>query len=110
MPPRMKMTQVTQKKPNTKPIQLRKRRHNERLRLLTLQRDNYTCQSCLEPYPEYKLEADHTVPLAEGGEDDLNNSQCLCIDCHRLKTNAENGYCKQGITPTVIYIDEPHSY
>lgn len=89
IPPRIKMIRVTKKKPDTTPVQLRKRRNNESLRLLTLQRDNYTCRSCLEPYPEYKLESDHIIPLNNGGKDDLTNTQCLCIPCHRVKTNIE---------------------
>lgn len=92
MPPKIKMVQVTKKKPNTKPVQLRQRRNNHLLRSLTLQRDHYTCRMCLEPYPEYKLESDHTTPLSSGGEDNLDNTQTLCIDCHRLKTNSENDY------------------
>ncbi|MCA3256033.1 MAG: HNH endonuclease [Alphaproteobacteria bacterium] len=32
---------------------------------------------------------DHKVPLAEGGADDLTNSQSLCEGCHDIKTKAE---------------------
>lgn len=92
MPPRMKMMKIGKLKPKTKPVQFRKRRNNENLRLNTLQRDDYTCCMCLEPYPEYKLECDHTIPLQQGGEDNELNTQTLCIPCHRLKTNSENNY------------------
>jgi len=65
---------------------------------------------CLNPYPEYKLECDHIIPLQQGGEDSSKNTQTLCINCHRLKTNLENNYSrKDGLTPTLILIDELHT-
>ena len=90
MTPRMTMIRVTKKKPDTKPKILRKCRNNEKLRLHTLQRNDYTCCSCLQSYPEYKLECDHIIPLQQGGKDDLTNTQTLCISCHKIKTNKEN--------------------
>jgi 5-methylcytosine-specific restriction enzyme A len=54
-------------------------------------RDNYTCVKC-----EYHgtpnagdLNADHIVPSAEGGTDDLDNLQTLCVPCHNTKTLQE---------------------
>ncbi len=88
----MRMMKIGKPKPKTTPIQFRKRRNNENLRLNTLQRDDYCCQMCLQPYPEYKLECDHAIPLQQGGEDNELNTQTLCIPCHRLKTNSENNY------------------
>jgi 5-methylcytosine-specific restriction endonuclease McrA len=35
-------------------------------------------------------EADHVVPLEDGGEHLLANAQLLCSPCHRSKTGAEN--------------------
>lgn len=63
------------------------------MRAETLQRDNYCCCMCLQPYPEYKLECDHTIPLSVGGEDNTTNTQTLCIPCHQLKTNSERNVC-----------------
>jgi 5-methylcytosine-specific restriction protein A len=54
-----------------------------------LRRDNYVCQVCEEPYPEYKLEVDHIIPLSQGGYDVESNCQLLCISCHQQKTNSE---------------------
>lgn len=34
-------------------------------------------------------EADHIVPLIDGGSFDLDNVQTLCVSCHREKTAAE---------------------
>ena len=62
---------------------------NEKLRAMTLQRDNYICQMCLEVYCESKLECDHIITLIDGGEDNTSNTQTLCKPCHNLKTNSE---------------------
>ena len=32
---------------------------------------------------------DHVVPLAEGGAEHRDNTQLLCADCHRVKTESE---------------------
>jgi 5-methylcytosine-specific restriction enzyme A len=34
--------------------------------------------------------ADHVVPLAEGGRDEMPNLEPLCADCHQVKTQAES--------------------
>ena len=68
---------------------LHKRTDNKTMRDLTLQRDDYTCRLCLNPYPESNLECDHILPLSKGGEDMLRNCQCLCKSCHASKTLSE---------------------
>ena len=35
------------------------------------------------------LEWDHRIPLAIGGDDELDNLEPLCIRCHRLKTKGD---------------------
>lgn len=37
---------------------------------------------------------DHIVPLAKGGTDDDSNIQCLCADCHDIKTRKDFGWRK----------------
>lgn len=52
-------------------------------------RANGICENCKNPAPFYKvdktpyLEVHHKVPLAEGGEDSIENSVALCPNCHR---------------------------
>ena len=88
MPP--KMTRIKIPKPQSpNPIPTRRRRNNEKLRLLTLIRDEYICRQCEEVFPEHKLECDHIIPLSMGGKDDLRNTQTLCIPCHSEKTKKE---------------------
>lgn len=36
-------------------------------------------------------EADHIVPLAEGGTHDLSNYRTLCVTCHKAETKALAG-------------------
>jgi 5-methylcytosine-specific restriction enzyme A len=35
---------------------------------------------------------DHIVPLSHGGTDTDDNIRCLCLDCHRIRTNEQLGY------------------
>ncbi len=43
------------------------------------------CQLCAMPGQV----ADHIIPLAEGGPDELGNMQWLCHACHNTKTRGE---------------------
>ena len=60
----------------------------------TFIRDNFTCQECgLHPWREdrpwlpdiSRLECDHIIPLARGGETEMSNLQTLCTKCNRKK-------------------------
>lgn len=55
------------------------------------QRDNYTCQRCgfVGRPNAAELNADHVIPRAEGGTDDLDNLETLCVPCHKHKTAEE---------------------
>lgn len=41
--------------------------------------------------PTHTWEADHIVPLAEGGTNDLDNYRTLCLSCHKAETKALAG-------------------
>ena len=63
-----------------------------------LERDDYICQSCgKKTRPDYKCthplypNCDHIVPLAEGGNHTMLNTQCLCHQC-----NMEKGHTGKG--------------
>ena len=96
MQPKPNRIKITHRPKQEKPKFLRKRRNNEKLRRLTLERDNYVCQDCLEAYMESELECDHEIPLKDGGLDDLSNTKTRCITCHRVKTNRENNYVNKS--------------
>lgn len=70
----------------------------------TFIRDNFTCQKCgLHPVREDKpwlpdvsrLECDHIIPLAKGGETEMGNLQTLCRDCNRGKGTLLPGEVRQ---------------
>jgi 5-methylcytosine-specific restriction protein A len=59
-----------------------------RKRAAILMRDNYTCRVC--GLTTKDLEADHIVNVAQGGNDEDNNLQAICIPCHKAKTARES--------------------
>lgn len=62
------------------------RRLVERIKL----RDQYTCQLCGRVTADG--DADHIVPLADAGADDMANLQWLCREpCHADKTIRDRG-------------------
>jgi hypothetical protein len=55
------------------------------VRFEVFKRDLFTCQYCGRKTPDVVLEADHIVPRAEGGTDDIENLVTACFDCNRGK-------------------------
>lgn len=58
---------------------------SRRIRFEVFKRDSFTCQYCGRRPPEAVLEADHIIPVAEGGSDDLLNLVTACWDCNAGK-------------------------
>lgn len=54
-------------------------------RFEVFKRDRFTCQYCGKHPPDVLLEADHIVPRAAGGSDDIGNLTTACTDCNRGK-------------------------
>jgi len=63
----------------------RKRDPLSHLRHECFVRDNYTCVECGKTSKDSSLEADHILPVSQGGTDELSNLQTLCFDCNRSK-------------------------
>lgn len=57
----------------------------KRLRFDVFKRDQFTCQYCGRKPPMVILEADHVIPVAEGGPDEIENLVTACFDCNRGK-------------------------
>ena len=57
------------------------------LRHEALKRDNYKCKECGATKEIAQLEVDHIIPVSQGGTDELQNLQTLCLICNRSKTN-----------------------
>lgn len=59
-------------------------------RTTVLSRDKGACQINGPGCTHRVTEADHVVPVAEGGaEHDVNNGQAVCSPCHKRKTQQE---------------------
>lgn len=62
----------------------------EQTRKRILSRDKGLCQVCMA---DGKLrpakQVDHKVPKFEGGSEDDDNLQAICVDCHKAKTAVE---------------------
>ncbi|ARE87386.1 HNH endonuclease [Clostridium formicaceticum] len=55
----------------------------KKARTMTLIRDNYLCQDCLDSRITYATMVHHITPIVEGGEPyDVNNLVSLCDSCH----------------------------
>ena len=50
-------------------------------------RDSYTCQKCGRV--TVKGEVDHKTPLHLGGQENDENRQWLCDECHKIKSAEE---------------------
>jgi hypothetical protein len=53
-----------------------------RTRFEVFKRDRFTCAYCGRTPPEVLLHADHIVPKADGGPDDIDNLTTACQDCN----------------------------
>ena len=55
------------------------------VRVSVLQRDGCKCVFCGRTASQIQLEVDHIIPFSQGGSNDFDNLQTLCIDCNRGK-------------------------
>jgi len=62
----------------------------EETRKRILKRDKGLCQPCLRNgRPRPAKQVDHRIPKFEGGADDDDNLQAICVECHKAKTAEE---------------------
>ena len=52
-------------------------------------RDGGCCVECGAKLHSETTEYDHIKPCALGGDNSLDNCQCLCCDCHKGKTKGD---------------------
>jgi len=57
------------------------------LRHEVFKRDGYKCVECGATNQEVRLHVDHIIPISQGGSNELDNLQTLCIDCNLAKSN-----------------------
>jgi 5-methylcytosine-specific restriction protein A len=79
----------------------------DKLRPYILARDDYLCQVCSkQDRTTPASEVDHIIPKADGGTDDEDNLQSICIDCHKAKTLQERTAGSPGCAVTGEPIDQ----
>lgn len=49
------------------------------------ERQNEKCAYCGQRKQLKRMTVDHIIPLSKGGTDDIENLQCTCKKCNRLK-------------------------
>lgn len=60
------------------------------VRQAVIARDMALCQPCLSRgIPTPFDQVDHIAPKEEGGENTMDNAQCICRACHKRKTAQE---------------------
>lgn len=81
----------------TKPVVGERRQRNPFVREYVLRQAKGRCQHCGKTAPfNHKvtkmpfLEVHHLIPLAEGGDDTVENARALCPNCHREAHHGEN--------------------
>ena len=87
---RQKRLEEAPKIPLKTPVQQTVFNRNPDVIVEVLERANGICEGCHKPAPFLRrvdntpyLEVHHTIPLAEGGEDTVDNAVALCPNCHR---------------------------
>jgi len=58
---------------------------SKRTRFEVFKRDGFACQYCGAHPPQVILEVDHIIPVAEGGDNDMDNLVAACFTCNRGK-------------------------
>jgi 5-methylcytosine-specific restriction protein A len=73
---------------------------------IILRRDRRTCYLCGAP----ATEADHVVPIAEGGANDLSNGRAVCASCHASKSAEEQARGYQRRMNKLRLPPDPHPF
>ena len=66
-----------------------KRLLSESVKKMVAARQKWRCSACNELLPS-TYQVDHTIPLCDGGPDDMDNTTAMCPNCHALKTQREH--------------------
>jgi hypothetical protein len=74
---------------------------SKKLRFEVFKRDGFRCQYCGQTPPEVKLEADHILAVANGGETKIENLITACFDCNRGKAARPLGQIPDSLQSTI---------
>lgn len=67
-----------------------RREFSAKIKLAAFQRANGVCEMCGAQLKPGRIEYDHRVPCALGGEATLKNCECICRECHSEKTHGQD--------------------
>jgi HNH endonuclease len=80
---------------------------SKRLRFDVFKRDEFRCVYCgAVPSETVMLECDHVKPVAEGGENEIDNLVTACADCNRGKGAALLSSVPQGLEDKAAEVAE----
>jgi len=96
---RRERLKLADKKPTSTSAQINVFLRNPDVKVEVLHRANEHCEYCQSPAPFKKdsdgegfLEVHHIKPLAEGGDDTVENAVALCPNCHRHAHYGKNSF------------------
>ena len=69
------------------------RKVSNRMKKVVAARAKWKCEIC-KIIVNANYEIDHIIPLHHAGDNNIENLQCLCPDCHRTKTADDAATCK----------------
>lgn len=82
----------------------------ERIRARQLRRYPLCAVCDVMGFVTQAMEVDHITPLAQGGTDHESNLQSLCVECHRVKTQLEQGNRLTGCDAQGLPLDPNHPW
>lgn len=68
-------------------VENQRKQVSKKVRFDVFKRDGFQCQYCGKVPPTVILEVDHVDPVANGGNNDIDNLVTACFDCNRGKSD-----------------------
>lgn len=81
----------------------------KKTRFEVFKRDGFKCQYCGNCPPNVVLQVDHINPVANGGENDIDNLITACFDCNSGKSDRLLGDIPQAINEKLEVLKEKES-
>lgn len=79
---------------------------SKKTRFEVFKRDGFKCQYCGAHPPAVLLEADHIVPVAAGGKNDVDNLVTACEACNRGKGARDLNVAPESLEAKAIAVKE----
>ncbi|MDD5571926.1 MAG: HNH endonuclease [Bacteroidales bacterium] len=78
----------------------------KKVRFEIFKRDNFTCCYCGRKPPDVMLEVDHIIPVAQNGNNDINNLLTSCFNCNRGKGKNELNQMPNALQENIDILKE----